>query len=280
IFDDPDEYDIRILINAGYTDISVQQRMIQLCEDRRDCIPILDVPVEYQTAAKFVRYRRNLLNANTSFGTLYGPDILEVTDEGQKIYVPCSGAVAAVYAQSDAMADEWFAPAGVQRGVIDEIEGTRYKYDQGERNMLDQNQCNFIHKVSGYGYCVWGASTLQSAKSALQDVPVRRLINRVERTAKESALIGVYEPNDEILWQQLYDIVDRILRPVKNKRGLYDYSVKCDAEINTPDTIASGDVILVYIIQPTRYAKRILFTTSLAATGQLSTAVSFIEATS
>src|SRR5690606_14572412 len=94
IFVDPDEYDIRILINAGYTDISVQQRMIQLCEDRRDCIPTLHVPVDYQTGANFVEHRRNLLHANTSFGTLYGPDILEVTDEGQKIYVPCSGAVA------------------------------------------------------------------------------------------------------------------------------------------------------------------------------------------
>lgn len=276
LYENEDDYPIRLLINAGYTDVSVQNRMLSLAETRRDCFAILDVPSNMQTAARMVDYRRNILNANTSFGAMYGPDILEVTDEGQEIYVPCSGAIAAVFAQNDAAEAEWWAPAGVIRGVVEEIRGTRYKYSQGERNMLDQNQVNFIHKQTGYGYCVWGAMTLQSARSALQDVPVRRLINTIETTAKYDVLVGLFDPNDEFLWDQLKTAVENILRPIAARRGLYFFDVKCDKSNNPDNQIANGDVVLEYVIEPVRYAKRILFTTTVAATGQLSTAVDYV----
>ena len=276
LFDNADDYEIRILINAGYTDTGVQQRMLQLAEERRDCFAILDIPADLQTTARAVDYRRNVLNANTSFGAIYCSDILEVTDENQEVYVPCSGAVAAVFAQSDALRAEWWAPAGVIRGVIPEIRGVRQKYLLNERNILDQNQINMIQKFAGYGYCVWGAQTLQAEKSALQDIPVRRLINTVETTAKFDVLVGLFDPNDEYLWSQLEGVVTAILEPIFNARGLYFYSVKCDKDTNPAAQIANGDVALVYILQPTRYSKRILFTTTVAATGQLSTAVATI----
>jgi hypothetical protein len=277
-FSNEDDFEIRILINAGYTDTGVQNRMLQLCEERRDCFAILDIPSDMQTVARAVDYRRNILNANTSFGAIYCSDILEVTDEGQEIYVPCSGAIAAVFAQSDAAEAEWWAPAGVTRGVIKNINGIRHKYSQNERNILDQNQINFIHKFSGYGFCVWGAQTLQAQKSALQDIPVRRLFNTIETTAKYDGLVILFDPNDEFLWGQLKGLIEAILRPIMNARGLYFYAVKCDKDTNPPAQVANGDIAAVYIIQPMRYAKRILFTTTVAATGQLSTAVDYVTA--
>lgn len=277
-FANEDDYEIRILINAGYTDTAVQQRMLQLCEDRRDCFAILDIPSDQQTVARAVNFRRNVLNANTSFGALYCSDIYESTDEGQLLYVPCSGAIAAVFAQSDAAEAEWWAPAGVTRGNIPNIAGIRFKYTQTERNILDQNQINFIHKFSGYGFTVWGAQTLQSQKSALSDIPVRRLINTIETTAKYDGLLVLFDPNDEYLWNQLKGIIEAILRPIMNARGLYFFSVKCDKDTNPPAQVANGDIVAVYIIEPVRYAKRILFTTTVAATGQLSTAVDYVTA--
>jgi hypothetical protein len=277
-FENEDDFEVRILINAGYSDPGIQQQMIQLAETRRDCFAILDLPSDQQTVTRAVNYRRNILNTNTSFAALYCSDILEVTDDNQEIYVPCSGAIAAVFAQSDEARDVFWAPAGVIRGVIEEINGVRHKYTLNERNILDQNQINMIHKQSGYGYCVWGAQTLQSTKSALQDVPVRRLINLIETTAKYDVLVGLFDPNDEFLWAQLKGVVERILDPIKRARGLYFSAVYCDKNTNPPAQIANGDVALVYVIQPTRYAKRIKFTTTVAATGQLSTAVEQIAA--
>ena len=272
-FDNEDDYEIRVLINAGYADAGVHQAMIELAEGRRDCFAVLDLPSDQQTVARAVNYRRNILNTNSSFAALYCSDILELTDDNQEIYVPCSGAIAAVYAQSDEEKDVFWAPAGTSRGAIDEISGVRHRYTLEERNILDQNQINMIHLQSGYGYCVWGAQTLQSQKSPLQDVPVRRMINMIETTAKYDVLVGLFDPNDEFLWQQLKGVVERILDPIKRARGLYYSKVICDKTTNPPEQVANGDVALVYIIQPTRYAKRILFTTTVAKTGELSTAL-------
>ena len=277
-FENEDDYEIRLLINGGYSDPGIQLAMIELAETRRDCFAILDMPSDQQTVTRAVNYRRNILNTNTSFAAIYSSDILEVTDDNQEVYVPCSGAIAAVYAQSDKARDVFWAPAGVVRGIIDNISGVRQKYTLPERDMLDQNQINMIHKQAGYGYCVWGAQTLQSQKSALQDVPVRRLINLIETTAKYDVLVGLFDPNDEFLWAQLRGVVERILDPIKRARGLYFSAVYCDKNTNPPAQIANGDVALVYVIQPSRYAKRIKFTTTVAATGQLSTAVEQIAA--
>ena len=278
MFSNEDDYEVRVLINAGYTDVGVHTAMLDLAADRRDCFAILDTPSDMQTAARAVDFRRNIGNYNTSFGALYCNDIEETTDEGQKLYVPCSGAIAAVFAQSDAATAEWWAPAGVVRGLIAGITGIRQKYSQNERNILDQNQINYIHKLTGYGYAVWGAQTLQAEHSALSDIPVRRLINTIETTSKFDALRVVFDPNDEYLWKQLENIVRDVLDPILNARGLYFYDVKCNGTLNKPNTIASGDVILVYVIEPVRYAKRLLFTTTVAATGQLSTAVDYVTA--
>lgn len=275
-FENEDDYEIRILINAGYTDTGVQQAMLSLAESRRDCFAILDVPNNLQKATRAVDFRRNIANYNTSFGALYANDIEETTDDGQKLYVPSSGAIAAAFANSDATEAEWWAPAGVIRGLVSGITGLREQYSQEERNILDQNQINYIRKVSGYGYAVWGAQTLQSQHSALSDIPVRRLINTIETSAKYDGLRVLFDPNDEFLWKQLEGIVRDILEPIMNGRGLYYYDVRCDASLNKANTIASGDVILVYIIEPVRYTKRILFTTTVAATGQLSTAVEYV----
>jgi phage tail sheath protein FI len=279
-FEEPEEIEVTLLINAGYTDISVQERMIEIAESRRDCFAILDVPSDMQTSQLATNFRRNILNANTSFAGLYTPDVQIYTEDGQEVWCPPSGVVAEVFANSDAIAAEFWAPAGVIRGAIDAaVLDAAQRYRLGDRNMLDQNQVNFIHNISGYGFVVWAAKTLQSFSSPLSDIPVRRLINLVETRAKYEMMTGVFEPNDPFLWRALKNIVTDILKPIKAKRGLYAYNVKCDADTNPPEQIANGDVALVYYIQPARYGKRILFTTSVAKTGQISTAVEYVVGT-
>lgn len=278
LFSNEDEYDIRLLINAGYSDVSVQQQMLALCESRRDCFAILDMPSDLQgSVTEMVTYRRDTLAADTSFGAIYTADILESTDEDPTIYVPPSGAIAAVFANSDAAEQVWFAPAGVIRGVISDITGVRYTYELNERNILDQNQINFIHKFKSYGLCVFAAKTLTATESARTDIPVRRMINLIETEAKYNIMGELFDPNDPYLWTTLKTLVESILAPIKAGRGLYSYSVKCDSDTNPAAQIANGDVAVQYTIEPVRYAKRLLFTTTLSATGDIATAVQYVE---
>ena len=59
---------------------------------------------------------------------------------------------------------------------------------------------------------------------------------------------ALFENNDQRLWTQLRMTAERLLRPLWEAGGLRGnnaaeaYYIKCDATINTPATIAAGEV--------------------------------------
>jgi phage tail sheath protein FI len=269
LYEDREELSVNLLINAGYTDTTVQLRMLEIAEDRDDCFAVLDVPSSEQETQKAIDWRRNTLNVSSSRGACYAPDLLvRDTDEGRSLYVPPSGHVAGVFARTDRVTAAWFAPAGVNRGQLNVL-GVREVYKQGHRDAFDQNQINPIRVMSGAGIVLWGAQTLQSFASALSNVNVARLLMLLKTSISDTANTGVFEPNDEFLRIQLRAIAENILNPIQRGRGLYGFEVICDDRNNTSDTIASGDVILDVYIDPVIPAKRIHLNAVIPKTGQI-----------
>lgn len=269
LFEDKEEVSVNILINAGYSDPSVQLRMIEIAEDRDDCFAVLDLPSDKQTTQEAVNYRRNVLNANSSFAAIYGPDLrVRDTREARDLFVPPSGHVAGVYARTDRVSATWFAPAGVNRGQLNVL-GVREIYKQGHRDVFAENQINPIRFMSGQGIVVWGAETLQSVGSALSNINVRRLLILLKNSIADVALSGVYEPNDSFLQIQLRNIAENILNPIKRGRGLYGFKVICDERNNTPEVVANGDLILDVYIDPVIPAKRIHLNAIIPKTGEI-----------
>lgn len=269
LFEDKEEVSVNILINAGYSDPSIQLRMIEIAEDRDDCFAVLDLPPTKQLAQDAVNYRRNVLNANTSYGALYGPDLLvRDTREARNLFVPPSGHVAGVYARTDRVAEAWFAPAGVNRGQLN-VNGVRHVYKQGHRDIFAENQINPVRFMSGQGIVVWGADTLASIPSALSNINVRRLLIVLKNSIADVALSGVYEPNDSFLQVQLRSIAENILNPIKRGRGLYGFEVICDERNNPPDIVANGDCVLDIYVDPVIPAKRIHLNAIIPKTGQI-----------
>lgn len=273
VYEDTEEVTVTLLINGGYAIPAVQQKMLEIAESRGDAFAILDVPSTEQTTQRAVAYRRNTLNANTSFGALYLPDLQVISEDNIQVWVPPSGFVAACYARTDRVAAEWFAPAGLTRGKV-AADAVRHTYRQGDRDALDSNQINFVHRMPGHGLVLWSQETLQAHASALSNIHVRRLINSMQSAIKIAALIGVYEPNDDILRMQLRQISESILSPIKRGRGLYGYEIICDETNNTPELIASGDTILDVYIDPMMITKRIHLNANVVRTGQVSFQVS------
>jgi len=264
---DPEQLDVNILINGGYTHVAVQAAMTQLAEDRMDCIAILDTPATEQSLANAISYRRNDLQVDSSYAALYSPDYL-VLDKysDRRLYVPPSGFIAAAYARTDREFDTWFAPAGTNRGKLDVL-GVRYDYNQGDRDALVDNQVNPTRVIPGVGIKIWGADTMQTQASALSNVSVRRLMLFLEKSLSIAALYSVFDPNDTILRASLVEICDRFLKPIKAARGLYGFNVVCDDTNNGPETIASGDLILDVYVDPVLPAKRVLLTAIVNKTG-------------
>jgi len=268
-FEDKEQVAINILINGGYTDPSVQLRMIEIAEDRDDCFAILDLPSDKQLTQDAVNYRRNVLNANSSYAAIYGPDLLvRDTREARNLFVPPSGHIAGVFARTDRVSATWFAPAGVNRGQLN-VNGVRHVYKQGHRDVFAENQINPIRFMSGQGIVVWGADTLQSIASALSNVNVRRLLILLKNSIADVALSGVYEPNDSFLRISLRAIAEDLLSPIMRGRGLYGFKVICDERNNTPETMANGDVILDVYVDPVIPAKRIHLNAIIPKTGQI-----------
>lgn len=267
LYTDPEQLDCNILINAGYTAVAVQQKMEEIARTRRDSIAVLDIPSDSQTVSAAVAYRRADLNIDSTYAAMYGPD-LKIQDpyNDLQLFVPPSGHVAAIYARTDNNASLWFAPAGMNRGFL-EVLGVAATYNQGSRDAFEDAQLNPIRIVPNKGFFVWGADTLQSQASSLSNVPVRRLMNYLEKSISKAALYSVFDPNDRFLWMTLRDICERFLSPIRNERGLYWFDVICDERNNTPATIGSGDVQLDVLLDPTIFAKRIKLNAIINRTG-------------
>lgn len=275
-FEDTEEVTVTLLINGGYANPAVQLKMAEIAETRGDAFAILDVPRQFQTSQQAIGYRRNTLNLSSSFAALYTPDLRVLTEDNVDIWCPPSGYVAACYARTDRVAADWFAPAGVTRGKI-LANGVYQVYRQGDRDVLDANQINFVHRMPSYGLVLWSQETLQGFASALSNIHVRRLLNSLQASLKIAALSGVYEPNDTFLRLELTRIAEEILAPIKRGRGLYGYEIICDSTNNTPELIASGDTILDVYVDPMMIAKRIHLNAIVPRTGQIRYSIEQME---
>ncbi len=266
-FKDRRKVAIRLMLNGGLTDVAVQRHMCSLAESRRDCFAILDMPSNKQSAQDAVIYRREEGNFNTSYAAIYTPNVGRIDEfTNRKLFIPPSGFVGAQYAESDRKTAEWFAPAGLNRGLIDTIE-LRYEYDEGEIELLFSNQINPIVKKAGKGYPIWGAETLQSKASALSNISVRRLLITIELTLVDALEYQVYEPNDPYTWFQATQICNNLLQPIKEKRGLYAYLVVANQINNKPYHIDMGLMNVDVLLKPVLPVKFIRLSSIVSRTG-------------
>jgi hypothetical protein len=264
---DSEKIDVNILINGGYSTPAVQQKMDTVARSRMDCIAVLDLPSDVQKTSTAIDYRRNQLNIDSSYSAIYGPDCLVYDPFNDiEIYTPPSGLVAAAYARTDKNFELWFAPAGMIRGRL-RLRGIREKYKIGQRDALDEANINTIRFMPGRGYNIWGQETLQTMKSSLSNVNVRRLLCFLEKTIAVGCLYSVFEPNDTFLRSSLVGLCEQFLQPIKRGRGLYWFAAVCDETNNKPETIANGDLMLDVYVDPVIPAKRILLQAIIVKTG-------------
>lgn len=268
LYEDPEVIDINILINGGITDPDFQRAMDNVCQQRRDCVAILDMPQPYQATQAALHYRREVLMLDSTYSAIYSPDVLYADPLNDiRLYVPPSGHVAACYAKTDREAKTWFAPAGMDRGNL-KVSGLYEIYRQGHRDALYDSQINAIRLIdSGGGIKVWGADTLQIVQSPLSNMSVRRLLLFIERAMENVLLVSVFNPNDQQLRSRLETAGNQVLQPIQDADGLYSFHVQCDDQNNTPNTIAAGDLYVDFWLDPTLPVKRVMFTAIINATG-------------
>lgn len=275
LFRSPQEIDLNLILVPGITIPAVLNEAISICEERADCMAILDTPDNY--SPQEVVDWHNGVGAfgdhqafNSSYAAMYWPWV-QIYDpyNNAEVWTPPSGHMAAVYAYTDFIADTWWAPAGFNRGHLTSGKNTRYVPDKGEIEHLygNQNAINPIVKFPKEGIVVWGQRTLQRKPTALDRVNVRRLFLYAEKVIATAVKYLLFEPNDPATWRSFIRLVTPFLESIKNRRGLYDFRVICDETTNTPDLIDQNVMKGVILLKPTKAAEYIVVDFAATATG-------------
>jgi hypothetical protein len=277
---EPEQIDIDLIAIPGHSSTSVVLAMLDFCQNmRQDCMAIIDPPFGL-TVNEIISWQNgthplNGTRFDSDFGALYWPWV-RIRDGYNRIdvWVPPSGSIMAVYARSDFLGAPWFAPAGLTRGIVPGISDVYSRPTLSERDLMYGNR-NCINPIVQFvdvdGFLVWGQKTLQRRPTALDRVNVRRLMFYLEKRIRSNSRALLFEPNDEVFRDRFIRIARGILDQVKVGRGLTDYIIKADEELNTPDVIDRNEFRAQIGVQPTRAAEFIFIEFSIHRTG------SFVE---
>ncbi|MFF9511025.1 phage tail sheath family protein [Streptomyces sp. NPDC014724] len=198
---------------------------------------------------------------------LYFPH-LQLTDPltGRLRSFPPSGAVAGVFARTDAERGVWKAPAGTEARLAG-VHSLTVQLTDRENGLLNPLGVNCLRTFPMVGPLVWGARTLEGSEgmeSEWKYVPVRRLALHVEESLQRGLQWVVFEPNDENLWQQIRlsasSYLHTLFRQGAFKGGTprESYFVKCDKDTTTDEDIANGVVNVLVGIAPVRPAEFVI----------------------
>jgi len=268
-----DEIDaLNLIMVPGVTTAEVIHAGITYAENRQDLMLLAEAPIHLEPleAVDFRKGQGMYSHGafNSSYAALYYPWI-EINDPvtGKRKLVPPSGAVAGCYARSDKKTHVWYAPAGIDRGRVFNALSLGYKTSRGERDVLYPEGVNVIASFPDSGINIWGQKTLQSQPSALDRVNVRRLMMFIEEAIAESSRFVVFEPNNPQTWRALIRLINPFMQDIKDKGGLYDFTVQCDEETNTPAVIDRNELVARVFVKPTKTAEFIELNFVLTATG-------------
>lgn len=131
----------------------------------------------------------------------------------RSVVLPPSGAVAGVYAATDAARGVWKAPANVSLNSVAEPLIRLDSKAQEEFNVdtTGGKSINAIRAFSGKGTLVWGARTLAGNDNEWRYISVRRFFNMVEESVKKSTYWAVFEPNDANTWVKVRGMIESYL---------------------------------------------------------------------
>lgn len=249
-------------------DVGTLSEALEYCRDRRAML-LLDPPMttwtdpntivsESQGSSGVFTLRDN--NAIVYYPRVKMADPLQENRLAE--FAPC-GAVAGIFARTDAQRGVWKAPAGLEARLTG-VQEMAYKLTDGENGKLNPIGVNCLRTFPVVGNVVWGARTLNGADvlaSEWKYVPIRRLALYIEESLYRGTQWVVFEPNDEPLWAQIRLNVGTFMQDLF-RQGAFQgsspreaYFVKCDRETTTQSDIDKGIVNILVGFAPLKPAE-------------------------
>ena len=264
------EFDV--LTMPGITRNTLNNQILNVCEDRGDSLAILDIAGGYEPPheTNTVETARvgsvdtavtNLKDfaVNSSYGCMFYP-FVKVRDNlnDASLYVPPSVVALGTFSSSQRKSAVWFAPAGFTRGGLSEgsaglpVLGVRQRLTSAERDKLYDANINPIASFPAEGVVIFGQKTLQVTPSALDRINVRRLLIFVKKEISRISSRLLFEQNVQQTWDRFKGEVVPFLEGVKSGLGLTDFRVVLDSSTTTPDLVDRNVLYAKIFLKPAR----------------------------
>jgi hypothetical protein len=269
----PDDFDINLVSVPGIVrrhHSYVFDKVIDMCEAREDAFFIGDVVGASDSISQAIE--QGIAIDSNYVGTYY-PWVKTIDSRTNKlISVPPSVLMPGIYASNDAVAAEWFAPAGLNRGGIVGAISVLNRLTHAERDELYEGKINPIAQFPGEGIVAFGQKTLQDKASALDRINVRRLMIKVKKYIASTSRYLVFEQNTSQTRGKFLNTVNPYLEGIQQRQGLFAFRVVMDESNNTPDVIDRNILAGQIFLQPTKTAEFIVLDFNILPTGASFTA--------
>ena len=271
---DPEVIEHNLALMPGVTNTALTLKLVQKCEARADSLAIIDLPDVYKPphevkcrefadrlgtnpdkAAKALKARQ----INSSYGASYYPWVkIRDTENTRDVWVPPSVVALGVMAYTEQKDEVWFAPAGFNRGGLNEgnagvpVLQVSEQLMSKQRDTLYESNINPIASFVTEGLVIFGQKTLQSTPSALDRINVRRLLIFVKKEVSRIASGLLFDQNVPATWNRFLGQVNPFLQSVKTRLGLSDFKVVLDNTTTTPDLIDRNVMYAKIFLKPAR----------------------------
>lgn len=243
---------ISIVAIPGQGTPGIQAALISHCENALYRFAVLDPQYPTSAIADIQAQRQQF---DTKFAAIYYPwftidnpfpvNLNNITD----FAVPPSGYIAGIYAQVDAAAGVFKAPANVVVQGITGLTATLAKGDQDVLNPYPTN-INVIRDFtqSDRGLRVWGARVITSDANFMY-VPIKRTMMFIEKSLDVGLQDVVFQPNAPPLWASVERLISNFLTTLWQAGGLQgataaqSFFVRCDLTTMTQTDIQAGRLI-------------------------------------
>jgi len=180
---------------------------------------------------------------DSSYCTAYGPySYTSLVSNGAYVLLPGTYVMLKTWANSLAEGNPvWAVPAGVSRGQVPSVTGTKYNvgqavlaewqsdYDEFNANVLENYKVNPIMKLRQYGYVINGNATLlktqNGARSLTDQLSVRVIANLIKSQAYDYALGLQFGQMSDDLFAKFKTLLDTYLGQLVYQGALYDYKI-------------------------------------------------------
>lgn len=247
-------YDVKFVTGGGYTNESIDnmaiaEAQVRLCETRKDCFAILDIPRGTPKSS----VPRFFTNLDTSFGATFAPWCYTKLPGGEEKWMMPSYLF--LYTLGRSIQDGnpvYSAPAGVLKASMPQVIKPEYEIGGDTLDLWQDGNpqaINPLMKLRNYGYVIYGQKTLyniqnkNSAKaSALQEINVRLAVNEIRRVLFNAAIRLTFQANNQRTWNEFKALVEPKLQSMVSNGGITDFLVKMDSTTTTEEDIQNNTI--------------------------------------